>query len=48
MNWNKWIRQIHRWMSIAFDKPELPAVEAHYAQMRSRPAAVAYLGAKTP
>lgn len=38
----------HRWMSIAFDKPELPAVEAHYAQMRSRPAAVAYLGAKTP
>ena len=18
MNWNKWIRQIHRWMSIAF------------------------------
>lgn len=38
----------HRWISIAFDKPELPAVEAHYAQMRSRPAAVAYLGAKTP
>ena len=38
----------HRWMSIAFDKPALPAVEAHYAQMKSRPAAVAYLGAKTP
>jgi len=38
----------HRWMSIAFDKPELPAVEAHYAKMKSRPAAAAYLGATTP
>jgi glutathione S-transferase len=38
----------HRWMSIAFDKPALPAVEAHYTKMKSRPAAAAYLGAKTP
>jgi glutathione S-transferase len=38
----------HRWMCIAFDKPELPAVAAHYAQMQSRPAAAAYLSAKTP
>jgi len=39
---------MHRWMSVSFDKPSLPALEAHYATMRSRPAAVAYLGAKTP
>jgi len=38
----------HRWMSIDFDKPALPAVARHYAQMQSRPAAVAYLGATTP
>jgi glutathione S-transferase len=38
----------HRWMSMSFDKPALPALEAHYAKMRSRPAAEAYLSAKTP
>lgn len=38
----------HRWLSIAFDKPELPAVEAHYRAMTSRPAAAAYLSGRTP
>ena len=38
----------HRWLSVPFDKPSLPAVEAHYRQMRSRPAGMPYLGATTP
>ncbi len=38
----------HRWFSVPFDKPSLPAVEAHYRQMQSRPAGMAYLGATTP
>lgn len=38
----------HRWLSVAFDKPVLPAVEAHYKAMQSRPAAAAYLSEKTP
>ena len=38
----------HRWMSMPFDKPVLPAVEAHYRQMQSRPAGKAYMGATTP
>ena len=38
----------HRWMSMPFDKPALPAVEAHYAAMRERPVAAAYLGMATP
>jgi glutathione S-transferase len=38
----------HRWMSVPFDKPVLPAVAAHYRQMQSRPAGKAYLGATTP
>ena len=38
----------HRWMSLAFDKPKLPAVEAHLIQMQSRPAGKPYLGATTP
>jgi glutathione S-transferase len=38
----------HRWFSVPFDKPSLPAVEAHYRQMQSRPAGLAYLGATTP
>ncbi len=38
----------HRWTSVAFDKPKLPAVEAHYAKMQSRPAGKPYLGATTP
>ena len=38
----------HRWKNVAFDKPDLPAVDAHYAKMLSRPAGRAYLGATTP
>lgn len=39
----------HRWMNVPFDdKPRLPAVEAHYAKMQSRPAGKPYLGATTP
>ena len=38
----------HRWFSVAFEKPPLPAVEAHYRQKQSRPAGLAYLGATTP
>jgi glutathione S-transferase len=38
----------HRWFSVPFDKPSLPAVEAHYLSMQSRPAGTAYLGATTP
>lgn len=38
----------HRWHAVAFDKPELPAVDRHYADMRSRPAGKAWLGAETP
>lgn len=38
----------HRWLSVSFDKPSLPAVEAHYQLMRSRPAGMPYLGATTP
>jgi len=38
----------HRWMSMPFDKPTLPAVEAHYAAMQERPVAAAYLGKATP
>ena len=38
----------HRWNAVPFDKPSLPAVDAHYAQMQSRPAGKPYLGALTP
>jgi glutathione S-transferase len=38
----------HRWKAVAFDKPELPAVDAHYAKMRARPAGEPWLGATTP
>jgi glutathione S-transferase len=38
----------HRWKAVAFDKPELPAVDAHYAKILSRPAGKPYLGATTP
>ncbi len=38
----------HRWMSVEFDKPTLPAVERHYRQMQARPAGKPWLGAATP
>jgi len=39
---------VHRWKSVAFDKPALPAVEAHYGRMQARPAGKPWLGAATP
>jgi glutathione S-transferase len=38
----------HRWVMTPFDKPELPAVAAHYARAKSRGPGVAYLGVETP
>ena len=40
---------VHRWTSVQFaDKPDLPAVDAHYARMQARPAGKPWLGAATP
>jgi hypothetical protein len=36
MNWNRWIRQIHRWVSIAFTL----AVIANFAAMAIAPEAI--------
>ena len=38
----------HRWKAVEFDKPKLPAVDAHYARMQARPAGKPWLGAATP
>jgi glutathione S-transferase len=38
----------HRWKAVEFDKPDLPAVDAHYARMQARPAGKPWLGAATP
>ncbi len=38
----------HRYAMTPFDKPSFPALEAHYAQMQSRPAGKPWLGAMTP
>jgi glutathione S-transferase len=38
----------HRWKSVPFDKPSLPAVDAHYALMQARPVGAKYLGPTTP
>lgn len=37
-----------RWLSTPFDRPKLPAVEAHYARMKARPAGAQYMGPGTP
>ncbi len=39
---------VHRYMMTPFDKPSMPAVEAHYRQMQSRPAGKPYLDATAP
>jgi len=39
---------VHRWFATPFDKPAMPNVEAYYARLKERPAAGAYLSAKTP
>jgi glutathione S-transferase len=38
----------HRWKAVEFDKPDLPAIDAHYARMKARPAGNPWLGAATP
>jgi glutathione S-transferase len=38
----------HRWKAVEFNKPKLPAVDAHYARMQARPAGKPWLGAATP
>ena len=38
----------HRWVSTPFDHPVLPAVEAHYHNMRETAAGRRYLGSDTP
>ena len=38
----------HRWMSTPFDKPELPAIAAHYKAMQARLMGARYLGEGTP
>jgi len=38
----------HRWFSMPFDKPELPAVRAHYEMMKATAEGAKYLGEKTP
>ena len=35
MNWNKWVRQIHRWLSIAFT---VAVIVAFVALSQERPA----------
>jgi glutathione S-transferase len=38
----------HRWFSMPFERPELPAVKAHYEMMRATPEGVKYASAETP
>ena len=38
----------HRWISTPFERPHLPAIEAHYRAMKARKAGAAYLGEGTP
>ncbi len=38
----------HRWMSVGFERPALPAVEAHYAEMRALTGGARYMGEGTP
>jgi len=38
----------HRWFSTPFDKPDLPAVKAHYEMLKATPEGAKYLSAETP
>jgi glutathione S-transferase len=38
----------HRWFSTPFDRPHLPAVDAHYQRMKARPAGGSWMGETTP
>jgi hypothetical protein len=46
MKWNKWVRQIHRWLSIAFTAAVIVNVIA--AQGQEEPAVWVYLLALVP
>jgi hypothetical protein len=46
MNWNKWVRQIHRWLSIAFTAAVIVNIIA--AQRKEEPAVWVYLLALVP
>lgn len=38
----------HRWFSTPFERPRLPATEAHYERMRERPAGARWMSETTP
>ncbi len=38
----------HRWFSTPFERPDLPAVKAHYEMMKVTPEGAKYLGEGTP
>jgi glutathione S-transferase len=38
----------HRWFSTPFDRPDLPAVKAHYEMLKATPEGEKYMGAGTP
>lgn len=38
----------HRWFSTPFDRPDLPAVKAHYQMMKATPEGARYLSDETP
>lgn len=38
----------HRWFSTPFDRPDLPAVRAHYEMMKATPEGSKYLSEATP
>jgi len=39
---------VHRWQSLAFEKPDLPAVAAYAERLRRRPAGARYMSPETP
>jgi glutathione S-transferase len=39
---------VHRWMSTPLDRPDLPAVQRYYDDVRKRPAAAPFMGPATP
>jgi glutathione S-transferase len=38
----------HRWFSTPFDRPELPAMRAHYEMLKAMPEGAKYMGEGTP
>ena len=48
MNWNKWIRQIHRWLSIAFTAGVIVNTVVIFGLGQGQPAFWVYLLALLP